>query len=103
MGESTSGGQVRGEFAALRKVARLASDSLASFGHAGRAVDTVKLGELRAALDDLERRYPYTLEPVSLAGELNALINDDVRGGQRPSSSSEPLNQAGIDLSPERL
>lgn len=67
MGESTGGGHVRGEFDALRKVARLASDYLGTISNPNGPLNPATLQDLRSALDDLERRYPYTLKPRSLA------------------------------------
>jgi len=94
---------VRGEFDALRKVARLVSDYLAGFSSADGVVDTAKLQELRAALDDLECRYPYTLEPRSLAGELHALINERFNQTESQSTSAAPFDQPGLDNSTERF
>ncbi len=72
VGEFARGGQVKGEFDALRRVARLASDHVARAAGAGLGAEAATLQALRAALEDLERRYPYTLEPRSLADELRA-------------------------------
>jgi len=72
---------MRGEFEALRKVARLASDYVArvggpEFGGRDELARGATLQDLRAALSDLSRRFPYTLEPGSLAGGLHAVMHD---------------------------
>lgn len=54
---------MRGEFGALRKVARLAADYVATLSPTDGGADPTTLQDLRAALDDL-------------SGELHALIND---------------------------
>jgi len=77
---------VRGEFVALRNVARLASAYMATARAPGNeASETALVQALRAALDDLERRFPYTLTPRSLAGEWHPVINGSFAQGESRS------------------
>lgn len=103
VGESTRGYDVKGEFDALRKVARLASEYLAAVGKPGGAADTATLQDLRSALDDLECRYPYTLRPRSLAGGLHALVSGGLGARERRSTGAELPGRAGVDEPPERF
>jgi hypothetical protein len=68
---------VRGEFDALRRVARLASDLVESGSRESLASPALQstLGELAHALEELRERFPYLLEHRFEGGdELGALL-----------------------------
>ena len=90
---------MRGEFEALRKVARLASDYVARVGGpdaGGRdeADGRATLQDLRAALSDLAHRFPYTLEPGSLGAGLHAVMNDGFGRAESQTAMVGLLDQA---------
>jgi hypothetical protein len=61
---------VRAEFAALRKVAHLASEVVRD---SSGLVETATLRELRAAIAELHARFPYSVGPLD-AIELEPLV-----------------------------
>jgi hypothetical protein len=66
---------VRGEFAALRKVARLASEVVRDA--AGGSESPTTLEDLRAAIADLHERFPYSVAPLF----DDDLVGQTVAGG----------------------
>jgi hypothetical protein len=82
---------MRGEFDALRRVARLATRcvEIQRLEPAGSAAVSGAMQELELALAELRDRFPYTLEfPYTLGGA--------------PSMSESLLGQAAVRNSPAR-